>query len=397
MQAPRRNTSRRQGAALIIAAAAMITVAAVAALAIDLGMLYKAKGDAQRAAEAAALAGASAFTEFAANDPQIPDTAIARAYRYGQSNKILIDTVTTAEMSSTSPLSPEVVEDSQLVRVLVRRQEVGTWFARILGVTSVPVSAIAAAKAEAAGGGGCVKPFAIPDTWNDVNQDLNGNHLEEDGEDWTYDPGQDTYNPGNPDQPTLGTGYGSSLRDGVGPYTNDFGRPISLRLPDPAATTPNRGPRQFVPFSPTNDRTDVNKYISHIESCDADVELGTPYNTMDDALPLPAATQQGIDSLIGADPTAVWDDNTHTIRNSNAGSWRNSPRVIKVGFFDPAQLPTSGVMGSVTLNNLGLLFIENWDPTLNALNGRFFYFASGAGDLSNANTGTLVKRLRLVQ
>src|SRR5262249_37941860 len=158
MRAPRRNSSRRQGATLVLAAVAMITVAAVAALAIDLGMLYKAKGDAQRAAEAAALAGASAFTEYAANDQVIEDTAQARTYRFGRSNKILIDPVDSLEIinpSDSTSLAPQIVRDSQLVRVLVRRQEVGTWFARLLGVESVPVSAIAAAKAEAAGGGGC--------------------------------------------------------------------------------------------------------------------------------------------------------------------------------------------------------------------------------------------------
>jgi hypothetical protein len=409
MQAPRRNPRRNQGAALVLVAVAMITVAAVAALAVDLGMLYKAKGDAQRAAEAAALAGASAFTEFAANDPEIDDTAQDRTYRYGQSNKILIDTLKSFEiLNPTNPLdttlrAPQVVRDSQLVRVLVRRQEVGTWFARLLGVSAVPVSAIAAAKAEAAGGGGCVKPIAIPDMWSESSQDANGDRLEEDGEDWTYDPGADTYNPGNPDTPTIGTGYGSGLRDGTGPYVNDFGRPISLRLPDPAAPTPATGPRQFVPFTPVNGQeSDVNQYIAHIETCDADVELGTRYNVMDNTQPIPAATKQGVDSLIQADPSATWDDNTKTIRDFDPryGNWRNSPRVIKVGFFDPSQLPSATSttpMTSVTLNNLGLMFIESWDDATNTLNGRFFYFASGAGDLTTANTGTLVKRLRLVQ
>jgi hypothetical protein len=397
MRALRRNTSRRRGASLVLAAVAMVTVTAVAALAVDLGMLYKAKGDTLRAAEAAALAGASAFTEFAANDPQAQDTAIVRAFRFGQSNRILVDTVKTAEMSSTTPLSPEVVPDSQLVRVQVRREEVGTWFARLLGVNSVPISAVAAARAEAAGGGSCVKPFAIPDIWNDGNQDISGDHLEQDGEDWIYEPGQDTYNPGNPDTPATGTGYGSGLRDGVGPYTNDFGRPVSLRLPDPTAPTPPTGPRQFLPFS-TNNSPDVNQYRNKIWGCDqTEMRLGTPYTVVPNTPEIPVATGEGIDSLIRSDQNAEWDDNTKTIRNSNAGNWRNSPRVIKVGFFDPSQLLAPPPMNFVTLNNIGLIFVESWDPTLNAINGRFFYFASGAGELSTANTGTLVKRLRLVQ
>ena len=60
---------RRQRGQPVLVAMAMITVGTVAALAIDLGMLYKARSDAQRAAESAALAGASAFVDFAASNP----------------------------------------------------------------------------------------------------------------------------------------------------------------------------------------------------------------------------------------------------------------------------------------------------------------------------------------
>jgi hypothetical protein len=110
---------------------------------------------------------------------------------------------------------------------------------------------------------------------------------------------------------------------------------------------------------------------------------------------IPVATQQGVDSLIQTDPDAHWDDNTQTVRDSRYTNWRDSPRIIRMGFFDPGQLGPGQT--TVRLNNLGLMFVEGWDGSTNSLNGRFFFFATGIGDLNNPNFGTLTKRLRLVE
>ena len=56
-------TRRRRGVAAVAAVALLVVLLGFAALAVDVGHLYVAKGDLQRAADAAALAGASAFTE----------------------------------------------------------------------------------------------------------------------------------------------------------------------------------------------------------------------------------------------------------------------------------------------------------------------------------------------
>lgn len=391
MHTRRRDRSQRRGASLVLAAVAMVTVGAVAAVAVDLGMLYKARSDAQRAAEAAALAGASAFVDFASTDPEAVDSADARARRFAESNGILNRPVTAGEVQEV-----QVIPDSQKVRVVVGRAGVGTWFARLLGVDSVPVSARAAAVAVPAGSGSCVKPIAVPDTWREGTQDANGDQIEQDGEDWSYSPGPDAYNPGNPDQPSVGSGYGSNARDD-GTYINDLGRPMSLKLPDPANPTPNLGPRQFKPFSTSNSNDPAN-YLDDLEGCDENpVQLDQPYQLVNPDPQLPVATQRGVDSLIGADPNAQWDGNTNTVTNTDPryGSWRNSPRVIKIGLFDPSQLgPTQT---AVRFNNIGLMFLEGFDPSTNTLSGRFLYFASGAGDLNNPAYGTLVRRLRLVE
>ena len=57
-----------RGGALTLTAVSLTALIGAAAIAIDLGMLYKARGDAERAAEAGALAGASAFMDLVGAD-----------------------------------------------------------------------------------------------------------------------------------------------------------------------------------------------------------------------------------------------------------------------------------------------------------------------------------------
>jgi len=375
---------RRRGSALVLAALGLVMISAIGALAIDLAMLYKAQSDAQRAAEAAALAGASAFVDYAVVDlPTVVDSARGRARRYAESNAILTQAVAPAEVQNV-----EVVRDSQKVRVTVGRPAIGTWFARLLGVNSASIKARAAAVAEHAGNGKCVKPFAVPDTWDEEDQDINGDNLEGGGETWSYDPGDDTYAPGNPDQPSVGTGYGSELRG------TDYGRLIALKLPDPSSAIPVTGPNQFRPFSAAGTPNNTAAYRHAIATCDQHEVNFTDSYPLLNGQPT-NATRRGVDSLVAMDPGARWDNGTQSIQGSQFSDWRGSPRVVKIGLFDPGQLgPTQT---QVVFNNLGLMFLEGFNAGTNTLTGRIFYFASGTEDPEDAQHGTLVKRLRLVE
>src|SRR5258708_24021638 len=57
------NARREAGQTIALMAVAMVSILAMAALAIDLTTLYVAHGEIQRAADAAALAGAKAFVD----------------------------------------------------------------------------------------------------------------------------------------------------------------------------------------------------------------------------------------------------------------------------------------------------------------------------------------------
>ena len=119
--------------------------------------------------------------------------------------------------------------------------------------------------------------------WIESTEDPNGNRLEDDGENWSYTGDDPQYAPGDPNVPAGGTGYGSNTRDnyGGGQYKSDLGRPVTARLPDPTNPTPSLGPRQFLPFAPTQDPTDATAYRRGLEGCDGNkVDLGTPYPLM---------------------------------------------------------------------------------------------------------------------
>ena len=218
------SSTPRRGAALPLVAVALMALLGMCALAIDLGMAFTARSEAQRVADAAALAGGSAYLDFNVSDVTQPATD--RAYDYALRN-----TVRNVGVDS-SEVTVQVIPDSMKIRVWITRQTLPTWFARILGIDDVDVGAMAAAQAFQAGEARCLKPFAVPDIWHDTDDDTNPqNRFWDPGEDWQFDPSQgDYYLPfGGQNETAYDTGYGSQWR---GP-ARDYGRQIQIKVSDP--------------------------------------------------------------------------------------------------------------------------------------------------------------------
>lgn len=220
-----------RGSVTVIVVAAMAALLAMLALGIDLGGLFNARSEAQRAADAAALAGASAFLEYQEDEAQ--NAAIDRAVAYASNNEIRNQPIAAEEVSVWVNL------DSATVRARVRRDGVPTWFARLFGIDGVDVGAEATAWAGEAGAATCLKPFAVPDMWEETNDDLNHNRLWDPGERWKYDPAEgDRYvgysGPGGSNE----TGYGSDWRNGQTDgdglrFNRDYGRRITVKVTNP--------------------------------------------------------------------------------------------------------------------------------------------------------------------
>jgi Flp pilus assembly protein TadG len=151
----RRNTNRilrdERGATIIVVALSLVFIMGSAAIAIDLGMLQSARAEAQRAADAAALAGASEYLE-----PLPTETgAEARARDFAGRNRVM------GKSGDAEVLEVDVDHAAQRVTVRIQHTH-DTWFARILGINTADVGAIAAARVIQSGTAGCIKPFADP-------------------------------------------------------------------------------------------------------------------------------------------------------------------------------------------------------------------------------------------
>ncbi len=455
MSADRKRLDER-GATAVFVAIALVSLLGMVALGVDVGMLMKVRSDAQRAADAAALAGAQDF--LTGNPADVKNGAALHALEYASRNYVgwkYVDTsaaVFTDSGNNRIANSPEayvqVIPDSQKVRVFIRRATTATWFGHMLGIDFVPITVKAAAQAVNAGTGKCVKPFAVPDIWDDNDEDPNNNDLEDangqqgkkGGETWTYGP-EDTYyryqDPNNPNSAQW-TGYGSSFRNNINDwysadpnkylYFNDYGRPMVIKMSNPQSTP---SPSFFYPWvmpydsanpqaycnangcqSPSNG---ANWYQWNIANCNpVPVSVSANFNQDSTYLSKPGnmigPTNKGISALMAQDPNACWstfsDPNhpgymTGAVKLMVSGSctgdypgWASSPRVALVPLFNPNQI-TNG-RTSLSFNNLAVIFIEGQQNAHAEVDARFMFFAKSTGPLAPV-TGSLIKKLQLVE
>lgn len=163
---------RERGASLVLVAVAIVALLSVMALAIDLGLLYVARNESQRAADAAALAGAFTFASSgclttggctAGGLQEGP--ARQQAIVVGGQNSILGLAADIRNEDVTfqypAPLEPQITVTVR--RTAQRKNAVPTIFARIFQVFQNDVSATATAEAYSGGvANSCIVPFLVP-------------------------------------------------------------------------------------------------------------------------------------------------------------------------------------------------------------------------------------------
>jgi len=171
----RRNDS---GSTLFLVAAGLVFMLAVSALAIDVVSLYVARNEAQRAADAAALAGASAFVSSGcttgsggcvAGGPQ-EAPATTQATQVAAQNFVggQAPSSSTIGVSFSYPNNEEPEITVTVYRDKTHSNAMPTFFARMFGFTTANISASATAEAYNPSGGGvdygesCVRPFFVP-------------------------------------------------------------------------------------------------------------------------------------------------------------------------------------------------------------------------------------------
>ena len=420
-QSTRWRKSDERGQALALAAVSMVAVIAMGALAVDLGMAFAARAAAQRAADSAALAGASAFIDYTWSQPIASETAEARALEYAQNNDVLARTI------DPSQVTVWVIPDSQKVRVRIGATDLPTWFARVLGVYSMDVAAVAAAVASDGGvTDQCVLPFAIADLWHEEGDP---DRIPGEGDNWSFDPEVDLYEVFDseagcyhkavpPSSTNLsdgcynGTGLGSTWRNTYGGNTNiysDVGRRIWIKAGPPGrrgtssggdggGTDVMVGPGNFYiwempdPDMDCQGRPGANWVHENIIGCNACPVFVGPdweYNTQTGNI---ASIKDSLKDLMDMDPGAYWDESGDSLVSQFGDS---SPRVRIVPLWDPHQEMQGKT--SFSFNNFAKIFIEGGgtEPPDFPIYARFM--GPVTGGRAGPHTGSLVKYLRLVE
>ena len=168
----------QKGTTLLLALAAIVVAMVMAALAIDISTLYLAHSEAQRAADAAALAAAKAFVASGVTTDINDSTAQSVAVTLGQQHAIaaLQQNLISGQPGqlvgpiSSNPVFDFTVPGNPKVTVIVQQTGLPTFFSRIWNRIPSTVSATAVAEAYNPSGTSaappvsaqCVKPFIVP-------------------------------------------------------------------------------------------------------------------------------------------------------------------------------------------------------------------------------------------
>jgi hypothetical protein len=184
------NSNRQKGQTIALVAVAMVSFVAMGALAIDLTSLYSARGEIQRAADAAALAGAKAFVDSGVTtDPgnsnlQSIATTMAQSYAAGAAAQNLV-AKGAAQLVPALPVTDFSLLGNPRITVTLQRTGLPLFFARIWGGNFASVSATAVAEAynpsysqsKTTGflpsAPKCVKPLLVPNGTNNTNAYVN--------------------------------------------------------------------------------------------------------------------------------------------------------------------------------------------------------------------------------
>ena len=334
----------------------MMAFLSASMLAIDVGMLMTSRGQAQTAADAGALAGATAlvFNNYSDRTPTGP--AVTNAKSAALANQVMGKNVSVTDADITFPLGPTGLDNrvrADVYRTTARGNPVDTLIARFFGVNTADIDATATAEASKANAMTCVKPFTIPDRWTEKQTpgwDVNDTY-----EAYSHPQGvplanPDVYIPAN--QPGY-TGYNA---------TRDQGMRLMIR-----AGTGNQINPTFYFSLAIGAVTGGAEYDWNIANCNTttmywgDPLLQEPGNMV-------GPTVSGVQILYNKDPGAYWDTGCNCMKGSKFG---NSPRVFPIPLYDPeyyASGKTQGRFADLKVANWIGFFLE--DIQGNTIHGR---------------------------
>jgi len=374
------------GMTFVFVGLGLLAFLASSMLAIDVGMLMTARNQAQNSADAGALGGAVAlvFDDFDDRSPSGP--AVQSALAAATANQVMGQAV------SVTPADVEFLNDPtgqpNRVRVTVYRRvdrgnPVSTLVAAYFGVPTADIAAAATSEVSPANAATCVKPWAVPDKWDERQTPA-----------WDEADTFDVYDNKNkplPDPdiyiPADQSGYTGFSPSPTGP---DYGREILLKAGNPHQAI---NASHFYPIALPPD-SGAAWYEQNIPGCFNGVMQ------MGDTVPvepgnMTGPTTSGTQELIDKDPGAYWDPAARRV----VSAFNPSPRIVVIPVFDPAAYEESRQHGRLDIEvaNLVGFFIEELQG--NSVLGRIVPMTGLIRNNSGgpAPAGSFLKAIRLVQ
>lgn len=337
-----------RGMQLVFVSLGFMAFLSATMLAIDVGMLMTARSQAQNAADAGALAGAVALVFNDYNDRTPSGPAVQSALAAARANAVMSGTVSVGPEDVTFPTQDAV--QVTVFRAGARGNPVATLVATYFGVPTADIAATATAEAAPANAATCVKPWAVPDKWDERqtppwDETDTFDLYERNGKSRLANP--DVYVPA--DQPGY-TGYQSS------PTGPDYGRRVLLKAGNPqqAVSASHFYPIALPPGS------GASWYEENIPGCWPGVmQIGEQIPVEPGNMTGP--TVSGTQALIDQDPGAYWDEGLRRV----VSQYNPSPRIIVIPVFDPLVYEESRQHGrqEIQVANLVGFFVERLSGT----------------------------------
>jgi len=344
-----------RGVSLIHVAVAIFVITGFSAFVLDHGVLMLSRGQAQNVADAAALAGAITRLKDEPGD--------AAPAKDGMTERVIKNAVHTNRIFGALPTETAHTWNwdcpagiaGWCVQVNVFRDGTGgsptipIFFAGLLGQTSQKMRATATAVVRAANGTNCLKPWLIPDQWNEVRAPAD-----------EFNPPDDNYVPYNYETDTPGSGYR---------IPRDVGDAVVLRPGNP---------NQAISPSDFYEIETANLYEESIGGCRMSADIGDVVSALPGFRQGP--TEQGMDVLLA-----------------------NGPVDVVIAMFDPAafaaQPRDSGTFPLTIVNMLGVR-IESYDKANRIVHGTIIggvgEQTGGAGE-APTGAGALIYSIQLVR
>jgi hypothetical protein len=308
-----------RGMSFVFVGVGFMAFVAATTLAIDVGMFMNARSQAQTAADAGALAGATALVFDDFDDRSAGGPAVQSALSTALHNAVMFSSVSVGPADVLFPIGPGGVSNRVKVNVFrtdARSNPVPTLIGPVFGVPTVDIKATATAEASPANAMTCVKPFTIPDRWTE-----NTNPPWDTGDSYErYDnkmkviPKADEYHP-------PGTaGY-------VGYHPDrDRGLPLMIR----AGTGNNIEPTMYWSWKMPGEDIGADFYRDNIIHCNTSV-VGFGFLMTQEPGNMMGPTLSGVQNLIDQDPDAYWDDFQNKVHTTKSPT----PRIFPIPLYDP--------------------------------------------------------------